>query len=61
MLATKCGRYAADEFDFSAGRITSGLEDSLRRLKTDYVDLTCPLKTRPVEAGVSRNLEGAQR
>jgi len=39
VLATKCGRYGADEFDFSAQRITAGLEDSLRRLRTEYVDL----------------------
>ena len=39
VLATKCGRYGADEFDFSAGRITAGFEESLKRLRTDYVDL----------------------
>jgi L-galactose dehydrogenase len=39
VLATKCGRYGAEEFDFSARRITEGLEDSLRRLRTDHVDL----------------------
>jgi L-galactose dehydrogenase len=39
VLATKCGRYGAEEFDFSAQRITAGLEDSLRRLRTDHVDL----------------------
>ena len=39
VLATKCGRYGGDEFDFSAARITTGLEESLARLRTDYVDL----------------------
>ena len=39
VLATKCGRYGVDEFDFSARRITDGLEQSLSRLRTDYVDL----------------------
>lgn len=39
LLSTKCGRYGAAEFDFSASRITAGLEDSLRRLRTDHVDL----------------------
>lgn len=39
VLATKCGRYGADEFDFSAERIAAGVEDSLRRLRTDYVDV----------------------
>ena len=48
VLATKCGRYGADEFDFSAKRITAGLEDSLRRLKTDHVDL---LQAHDVEFG----------
>jgi L-galactose dehydrogenase len=39
VLATKCGRYGTDTFDFSEERITQGLEDSLRRLQTDHVDL----------------------
>jgi L-galactose dehydrogenase len=39
VLATKCGRYGADEFDFSAERITVEFENSLRRLRTDHVDL----------------------
>lgn len=39
LLATKCGRYGADEFDFSAPRITAEFDNSLRRLGTDYVDL----------------------
>ena len=39
VLATKCGRYAADSFDFSAKRITASIDESLARLRTDYVDL----------------------
>jgi L-galactose dehydrogenase len=39
ILATKCGRYGESAFDFSADRITRSLEESLRRLHTDYVDL----------------------
>jgi L-galactose dehydrogenase len=39
ILATKCGRYGMDEFDFSAKRVTASIEESLRRLHTDYVDL----------------------
>ena len=39
VLATKCGRYGAEEFDFSAKRIRREVEKSLRRLRTDYVDL----------------------
>lgn len=38
-LSTKAGRYGIDQFDFSRQRIISGLEESLRRLQTDYVDL----------------------
>ncbi|QHN02549.1 hypothetical protein FTO74_03555 [Granulicella sp. WH15] len=39
VLATKCGRYGASAFNFSAKAITQGFEESLRRLRTDYVDL----------------------
>lgn len=39
LLATKCGRYTFTEFDFSAARIKSGIDESLKRLRTDYVDL----------------------
>lgn len=38
-LSTKCGRYGSRDFDFSAQRIRQGLEESLTRLRTDYVDL----------------------
>lgn len=38
-LSTKAGRYGVDDFDFSRARIESSLEDSLRRLNTDYVDV----------------------
>ena len=48
VLATKCGRYGLDTFDFSAQAITAGLEDSLRRLRTDHVDL---LQAHDVEFG----------
>src|ERR1700753_3471163 len=39
ILATKCGRYGFDEFDFSAKRVTASIDESLRRLRTDYIDL----------------------
>jgi L-galactose dehydrogenase len=39
ILATKCGRYGVDEFDFSAKRITASVDESLARLQTDYLDL----------------------
>ena len=48
VLATKCGRYGFDEFDFSAQRIKRSMEESLRRLRTDYIDL---LQAHDVEFG----------
>jgi L-galactose dehydrogenase len=39
ILSTKCGRYGVDHFDYSAKRIQAGVEESLGRLQTDYVDL----------------------
>jgi L-galactose dehydrogenase len=38
-LATKCGRYGMQEFDFSYGRIIKSIDESLARLQTDYVDI----------------------
>ncbi|KAJ0967751.1 hypothetical protein J5N97_024668 [Dioscorea zingiberensis] len=38
IVSTKCGRYA-DGFDFSAERITKSVDESLQRLKLDYVDI----------------------
>lgn len=38
LLATKCGRYDREDFDFSAGRTYASLEASLLRLRTDYID-----------------------
>jgi L-galactose dehydrogenase len=40
-LATKVGRYGPDfkDFDFSAARVESSLNESLARLGTDYVDI----------------------
>jgi L-galactose dehydrogenase len=48
VLATKCGRYGGAEFDFSAATIKAGFEDSLKRLRTDHVDL---LQAHDVEFG----------
>jgi L-galactose dehydrogenase len=48
VLATKCGRYGPREFDFSARRVRFSLEESLRRLHTDQVDL---LQAHDVEFG----------
>ncbi|PSR55021.1 aldo/keto reductase [Adhaeribacter arboris] len=38
-LATKCGRYGLQDFDFSYNRILRSIDESLVRLKTDYVDV----------------------
>ena len=39
VLATKCGRYGLDAFDFSAARVIASIDESLRRLRTDHIDL----------------------
>lgn len=38
-LATKVGRYVDAEFDFSASRVTASMDESLRRIQVDYVDI----------------------
>ena len=39
ILATKCGRYDVNKFDFSAARVTASVDESLLRLRTDYLDI----------------------
>ncbi len=39
ILASKCGRYDLEEFDFSRDRILSSINESLKRLQTDYLDI----------------------
>jgi L-galactose dehydrogenase len=39
VLATKCGRYDVNQFDFSAARIRRSIDESLTRLRTDYLDV----------------------
>ncbi|HTB13512.1 MAG TPA: aldo/keto reductase [Bryobacteraceae bacterium] len=39
ILATKCGRYDVAKFDFSAARIRASIDESLARLRTDYLDI----------------------
>jgi L-galactose dehydrogenase len=53
LLATKCGRYGGSMFDFSAKTITAEFEESLRRLRTYYVDL---LQAHDVEFGHVRQI-----
>ena len=41
-IGTKVGRYYWDvdkRFDFSAERVTKSVEESLKRLQLDYVDI----------------------
>lgn len=38
-LSTKVGRYDKDVFDFSAQRVTQSVDDSLKRLCVDHIDL----------------------
>lgn len=50
-LATKAGRYGKDPdlgFDFSAERIVQSVDESLRRLQTDYIDV---LQAHDIEYG----------
>jgi L-galactose dehydrogenase len=39
ILATKCGRYGLQDFDFSRKKILASIDESLKRLRTDYLDL----------------------
>src|SRR3954452_15420578 len=39
ILATKCARYGLDDFDFSAATVTGTVDESLKRLQTDYLDI----------------------
>lgn len=39
ILATKVGRYGEDEFDFSAERVTRSVDESLKRLGVEHIDI----------------------
>ncbi|ANA78875.1 aldo/keto reductase [Paenibacillus glucanolyticus] len=39
ILSTKAGRYGEHDFDFTSKRIIDSADESLKRLKTDYVDI----------------------
>lgn len=39
ILATKAGRYSISDFDYTPARIRRSVEDSLRLLNTEYVDV----------------------
>lgn len=53
ILATKCARYDLDGFDFSAAGVRRMAEESLRRLRTDYVDI---LHIHDIEFGCKRQI-----
>lgn len=55
ILASKCGRYGERDFDFSAARVESSLDESLRRLRTDYIDL---FQVHDIEFGDPRQVAG---
>lgn len=38
-LSTKLGRYGLDDFDFSTARVAQSIDESLSRLRLDYVDI----------------------
>jgi len=39
VLSSKVGRYGVSDFDFSVARVGRSVDESLRRLRTDYLDL----------------------
>jgi aryl-alcohol dehydrogenase-like predicted oxidoreductase len=39
VLSSKCCRYGLDDFDFSAKRVEQSIDESLKRLRTSYLDL----------------------
>jgi aryl-alcohol dehydrogenase-like predicted oxidoreductase len=39
VLCSKCGRYGKESFDFSASRVMTSIDESLRRLRTDHLDM----------------------
>lgn len=39
ILSTKCGRYDVSQFDFSTARVRKSLDESLKRLQTDHIDI----------------------
>lgn len=53
VLATKCCRDGFTEFDFSAQRVTASVEESLRRLGTDHIDV---LQIHDVEFGTAQQV-----
>lgn len=63
ILCTKTGRYGVDYFDFSADRIVRSAEESLRRLRTGYVDvlLAHDIEFGPPEQVLGETIDALQR
>lgn len=55
ILATKAGRLTEDRFDFSRRGLMRSVEESLRRLRTDYVDI---LQLHDIEFGTPDEVLG---
>jgi len=57
-LATKCGRYGPgiEDCDYSARRVTRSIDESLARLRTDYVGV---LQVHDIEFGDAERIEQA--
>jgi L-galactose dehydrogenase len=53
IVATKCCRDGFTEFDFSADRVTASVDESLRRLRTDHIDI---FQIHDVEFGDARQI-----
>ncbi|HSV27481.1 MAG TPA: aldo/keto reductase, partial [Sedimentisphaerales bacterium] len=53
ILATKCARYDVKGFDFSQKRILASIDESLKRLRTDWVDI---FQIHDVEYGSGRQI-----
>ena len=64
VLATKVGYGVAGEADWTAGCVRRGIDDALRRLRTDVIDVvllhSCPAETLRDE-GILEALEAARR
>lgn len=55
VVASKVGRYDQNRFDFSAERVKASVNESLERLKLDYLDI---VQCHDIEFG---NLDQVQR
>lgn len=63
LLSTKAGRYGESEFDFSPERLASSVEESMRRLHVDYVDILLlhDIEFVPLEPIIHESIPALQR